>query len=87
MFNTTTCALVADKLKKCEQHVPMWFQDNTLTSVLCVLAIFLTGIVIGCACALRMRPLTRVLLLLVIYASGMLISYAAGLANGHAHSE
>ena len=85
MFNTTTCALVASKLAACEKHVPVWFEQNTFTRVLCVLVIFVTGLSIGCACAVRMRPLTRVLylyaFLLVIYASGFLVGYAGGKAG------
>ena len=42
-----TFALVSDKLAACEQHVAVWWQDNTVTRVLCVLATFVGGVLVG----------------------------------------
>ena len=49
----TTFALVSDKLAACEQHVAVWWQENTVTRVLCVLATFVVGVLVGYRLAYR----------------------------------
>ena len=48
---TTTCnasfALVSRKLAACEQHVPAWFEENTVERVLCVMLTFVVGVLVG----------------------------------------
>ena len=88
MFNTTTCALIASKLAACEKHVPVWFEHNTFWRVVCLVVIFVTGIIVGLESGLGWRyAFARLLLLLIIYASAVLVAYTAGHADGRAYSQ
>ena len=45
--DNTTSALVANALAVNREHEPAWFEQITFTLVLCVLATFVAGIMLG----------------------------------------